>query len=84
MRNMTRTISAREVRQRFSELLGRTADGETVVITRRGKPVAQLVPYDATALDEGRARAWDRLIAELERGLPLGGHRFARDSLYDR
>ena len=81
---MTRVVSAREANQRFSELLGRAADGETVVITRRGKPVAQLAPYAAAAWDEDRLRAWDRLIEELERGFPLGGQRFERDSLYDR
>jgi prevent-host-death family protein len=81
---MTRIVSAREANQRFSELLGRAAEGETVVITRRGKPVAQLAPYAVVAWDEHRLRAWDRLIAKLERGFPLGGHRFERDSLYDR
>jgi len=81
---MTRIISAREARRRFSELLSRTADGEVVLITRRGKPVAQLAPYRVAAWNEDRLRAWDRLIASCERGLSLGGHRFERDSLYDR
>jgi prevent-host-death family protein len=81
---MTRIISAREANQRFSDLLGKAADGETVIITRRGEPVAQLVPYGAAAMTEDRARAWDRLIHRLECGLALGGHRFDRDSLYDR
>jgi prevent-host-death family protein len=81
---MARTISARDANQRFSELLAHAAGGETVVITRRGKPVAQLVPYDAATVAEDRLKAWDRLIALFERGIPLGGERFERDSLYDR
>jgi prevent-host-death family protein len=81
---MTRIVTAREANQHFSDLLGRAAEGETVVITRRGKPVAQLVRYDAVTVADDRLRAWDRLIALCERGLSLGGQRFERDSLYDR
>ena len=39
-----KTVSAREANQNFSKLLKRAADGEKVVITRRGKPVARLEP----------------------------------------
>jgi prevent-host-death family protein len=35
-------ISAREARERFSELFARAARGEEIVILRRGKPVARL------------------------------------------
>jgi prevent-host-death family protein len=38
------TISVAEAKARLSELVARAADGETVQITRRGKPVAQLTP----------------------------------------
>jgi len=81
---MTRIISAREANQRFSEILGHAADGEAVIITRRGKPVARLVPYLPAAVDQARARAWDRLIAKLGTGVPLGGDKFDREALYDR
>ena len=36
-------ISARDARQRFSELLDRAESGEEIVITRRGKPAVRLV-----------------------------------------
>jgi len=37
-----------EAKRRFSDLLGQVADcGETFVISRRGRPVARLVPYAA-------------------------------------
>jgi prevent-host-death family protein len=36
------TVSVAEARARFSELLDAVEAGETVVITRRGKPVADL------------------------------------------
>jgi prevent-host-death family protein len=36
------TVSVAEARARFSELLDAAEAGETVVITRRGEPVAEL------------------------------------------
>lgn len=39
-----RTISLAEAKAKLSELVERAAAGETVEITKRGKPVAQLVP----------------------------------------
>ena len=43
----TDAVSVAEAKRRLSELLGRVRyGGETVVITRRGKPMAKLVPLD--------------------------------------
>ncbi len=39
---MTRTVGAFEAKTKFSELLDRVENGEDVIITRRGKPVARL------------------------------------------
>ena len=38
------TIGLAEAKARLSELVARAAEGETVQITRRGKPVAQITP----------------------------------------
>jgi prevent-host-death family protein len=81
---MTHSVSAREANQRFSEILGRAAQGEAVVITRRGEPVAQLMPYNAATISAEQDAAWDRLTALLEHGLRLGGDAFDRDALYER
>ena len=40
-------ISAKEAKNKFSELLSRAEAGETVVLTRHGKVVANLVPPPA-------------------------------------
>lgn len=40
-------LNAEEASQNFSDLLGRVRDGETVLITQRGRPVAKLVPASA-------------------------------------
>jgi prevent-host-death family protein len=38
------SISLAEAKARLSELVSRAAEGETVEITKRGKPVAQITP----------------------------------------
>ena len=49
-------VSVAEARRRLSELLGRVRyGGETVVITRRGKPMAKLVPLDDPSGTRGLA-----------------------------
>ncbi len=39
-----KTVGASEARTHFARLLARAAQGEQVVITRHGTPVARLVP----------------------------------------
>jgi prevent-host-death family protein len=81
---MTATIGAFDAKARFGELLDRVAHGEEIVITRHDKPVARIVPEDATRLEDVR-RALDALrelrrrIAERTKGEPpLNGSRSAR------
>ena len=81
---MAYTVSAREANQHFSDILGRAARGESVVITRRGEPVAQLVRYGSGAETDGDRAGWDHLMSTLEAGFSLGGKSFDRDDLYDR
>ena len=50
-------VRVRELRQRASELLRRVEAGETIEITDRGRPVAQLTPCPpATGLQAARDR----------------------------
>src|SRR5215471_2712143 len=43
----TSTINVADAKRHFADLLGRVAyGGETITITRRGKPMARLVPVD--------------------------------------
>jgi len=76
-----KTVSAREANQRFSRLLAAAASGEQVVITRRGVPVAQLVPTRPRKTDRAHAAAVRRLMRLLN--LSLGGGSFRREELYD-
>jgi prevent-host-death family protein len=38
-------VPAKEAKNRFAELLRRAEEGETTVVTRNGKPVADVVPH---------------------------------------
>lgn len=67
------TMSACEARTRFAELLDRIERGETIVITRRGRPVAKLAPVEHSRREE-ISEAVDRLEA-FRRSGPRVSHR---------
>jgi prevent-host-death family protein len=77
-------VSVREANQDLSGLLARVAErGEGYVITKRGRPIARLLPMeeDDTALTPEQQAALDDLFAEK---LHLGGGRLSRDELHER
>jgi prevent-host-death family protein len=77
-------VSAREANQHFSKLLAEVTDGQEVVITRRGKPVARLSPVNTAKDDKRREAAIRRMVKLMERGIDLGGRRFTRDEMHER
>ena len=67
------SVNVAEAKKRFSDLLGRVAyGGATVLITRRGRPMARLVPPGPEQEREGLAdiRGWlengDRFFARVD------------------
>lgn len=69
---MARTVPAREFRNDLARLLDAVADRrEHVVVTRRGRPAAALVPFDEyEALEETAEILSDRdALAAIEAGL---------------
>ena len=60
-----REIQSSDVKARLPEFLDAVERGETIVVTRHGKPVAHLVP--APAADTGRVRRALDGIAALRR-----------------
>ncbi len=66
-----KTIGASEARTHFARLLERVANGERIVITRHGTPVARLVPF--TKPDGARARRVISRLKAFRRGSRLGG-----------
>jgi prevent-host-death family protein len=65
------TVGSFEAKTHLAALLDRVAQGEEIVITRHGKPVARLVP--AMAKDRDRVRQAIGRMKELRRGSSLGG-----------
>ena len=54
------TLGAFDAKTRLSGLLKRVSEGETIRITRRGIPIAKLVPADA-----GEKEQSDKLVREI-------------------
>jgi prevent-host-death family protein len=64
-------VGAYEAKTRLSSLLDKVEQGEEVVITRHGAPVARLVPArvaNKAEIDEAIAQ-----LKEMRKGLTLGG-----------
>jgi prevent-host-death family protein len=60
---MDGSIGAYEAKTHLSALLDRVARGESLTITRNGKPVARLVPADAAPAKPSPAEAVARIVA---------------------
>jgi prevent-host-death family protein len=65
---LMKRIQASAAKARFAELLDEVERGETVVITRHGKPIARLVPDQAGRREEIR-RVLDE-IKEMRKHAP--------------
>ena len=52
-----KTVSARQANHEFSNLLSRVERGEEILITKRSKPVAILVPYRPPQMTPERKKA---------------------------
>jgi len=66
-----RSVGLFEAKTHFAALLDRVAEGETIEITRRGLPVARLMP--ARAADHGDLKSIAREIRGLRKGNRLRG-----------
>ncbi|MCX7305360.1 MAG: type II toxin-antitoxin system prevent-host-death family antitoxin [Hyphomicrobiales bacterium] len=61
-----KSVSVAEAKAHLSELITQAAEGETVSITRRGKPVAQLV-----AAQKPRKKIDVEMLRKVTEGMPL-------------
>ena len=78
-----KTVTAADANRQFSALLRRVTQGEQIVITTRGKPVATLAPL-APVHDAARDAARASLLARLKSQPSSGVQRnWTRDDLYD-
>jgi prevent-host-death family protein len=79
-------VSAREANQQFSRILRDVEAGAEILVTRRGQPVARIVPVQLSRerqLTPEQEAALERTRGRLEKGWDLGGGKFNRDELYD-
>jgi len=61
------TVAIRELKARASEIVRRAEEGEAFLVTKRGRPVAIMLPFDVDAED--------LILAEAEPGCrPLRPH----------
>ena len=66
-----KTIGTFEAKTHLNELLQKVSKGETIRITRRGIPVAKLVPADEG--ERKNLKEVVREIREIRQGATLGG-----------
>ena len=78
---MNKEISAAVANRRFSELLQTVKQGQSVIVTSHGKPVAQVTPIveNERAAESARSALFARL--RKERTVHIG--RWTRGELYD-
>jgi prevent-host-death family protein len=65
-----KTVGAFDAKTHLNELLRRASEGETIHITRRGVPVARLIPPDTAEKPDVRSVA--DTIRSLRKGATLG------------
>lgn len=78
----TQSINVAEAKRQLSELLGRVAyKKEQIIITKRGKPMAKLVPTEGETMHLAQAKGWlderdeffdtiDRIICQRNAHIP--------------
>lgn len=83
---MAKEVALRDANQQFAKYVRAVEAGESFVITRRGKPVARLVPVEPgkRVLTPEQQAARARALARMRKGIDMGGARFNRDELYER
>jgi prevent-host-death family protein len=79
-----RQISLREANQNFSTCIAEVEAGEPLVLTRRGKPVAEIIPYSGTKSDPKREAARRKLLALMDEKIDLGGKPFSAEERHGR
>jgi len=69
------SISLAQAKNQLSELVERARCGEAITVTRRGKPVARLVPANVGVVHDrrGELRETFRQLRRLSKGVRLDG-----------
>ena len=79
-----KTISVEEAAETFEQCVCEVEAGEEYVITRRGQPVARLVPVPhKRVLTPEQEAALARALERMQKGWPIGAGPLDRDELYE-
>ncbi len=62
-KSTTTSVGAFDAKTKLSELLDRVENGEVIVITRHGTPIAKLAPYDIEIDPKKAQKAIDGILA---------------------
>jgi prevent-host-death family protein len=82
---MREFVSIREANQHLSRYLERVEQGAEIIITRRGKAIARMLPLEVQPqLSDAQRAARERLRERMSRGYALGGARIDREVLHER
>ena len=73
-------FSAAEANRQFSKILRDVRQGETVIVTSHGEPVAKIIPAGRDVAE--REEALTRLFARLDKQPVLDLPRISRDELH--
>ena len=82
---MREVVCVREANQHLSRYLERVEQGAEIIITRRGKAIARVLPIETEPrLSDAQRAARERLRERMSRGYSLGGARVDREVLHER
>jgi prevent-host-death family protein len=82
---MSKVIGLREANQAFSRCIREVEAGEEYVVTRKGRPVARIVPVrQKRVLTPEQQAALARTRARMKKGWDIGAGPLDRDALHER
>ena len=82
---MSKVIGLREANQDFSRCIREVEAGEEYVITRKGRPVARIVPVrQKRVLTPEQQAALARTKARMKKGWDIGAGPLDRDAVHER
>jgi prevent-host-death family protein len=82
---MSKVIGLREANQAFSRCIREVEAGEEYVVTRKGRPVARIVPVrQKRVLTPEQQAALARTRTRMKKGWDIGAGPLDRDALHER
>jgi prevent-host-death family protein len=82
---MKQLVSLRDINHHLAQYIHSVEQGNEVIITRRGKPIAMMSPLKKVLqLTRQQQKSRKNLYSIMKNGLSLKGEIFSRDILHER